>query len=71
MLVLGSNEPLSLPQKRLVYGLTVRLQEKRSWKALRRKVCKLLSQLDKGEDDEEEDTTDEKNSMKKQRMDMS
>lgn len=62
--LLDATETLSVQQRRLVYGLTVRLQEKHSWNALRRKVCELLTELD-----EEEDPGDENN--KKQRMDES
>lgn len=62
--VLGSNDPLSLQQRRLVYGVTVRLQEKHSWKSLRRKVCEILTQLDEEEETEDANT-------KKQRIDVS
>ncbi len=64
-LVLGSKDPFSLQQRRLLYGLTVRIQEKQSWNALRRKVCEILTQLD----DEEEEM--DGNNMKRQRMDVS
>ncbi|GAX10971.1 hypothetical protein FisN_2Lh501 [Fistulifera solaris] len=63
-LLLDVKEDLSLQQKRLVYGLTVRLREKQTWTALRRKVCEILTQLD----DEEEETEDD--NMKRQRMDV-
>ncbi|GAX13016.1 hypothetical protein FisN_2Hh501 [Fistulifera solaris] len=64
-LVLASKEPLSLQQRRLLYGLTVRIQEKESWNALRRNVCEVLTHLD----DEEEEMED--HNMKRQRMEVS